>query len=244
MKKMLDLDVSFSKYDYFVILIPGVLILIFIVLIVPSQVFVDIGHTIESYGTLQFAFVFIISVGLIIISYVLGLLLSGLGSWLIEDKITSRWLSPPAKNLFQLEKRKPTRLFKKYSHPYSEKFQKQFFEVFDDYFTGIDHDNANDLFRLCYHVVKEKCPNGYNRLGTFISLYGLYKSLILAFIIGIVLSFVNFFQTMNAIILLLPILFALLSIFCFYKFLIYYRIFADEVFSSFFTYRFDLMKSE
>ena len=241
---MLDLDVSFSKYDYFVILIPGVLILILILIIIPPAFFVEIGQIIESFGSLNFAFVFIISVGLIIVSYLFGLLLSGFSAWLIEDQITSKWLSPPAVNLFQLEKRKTSKLFRKYTQPYSVKFQEKFFDVFNDYFEGIDKEDANDIFRLCYHVVKEKCPNGYKRLSTFISLYGLYRSLILTFLIGFIIYLVNFILTMNPIALLLLIIFPFVCVFCYYKFLTYYRIFSDEVFSSFFTHRYDVMNNQ
>jgi len=241
---MLDLDVSFSKYDYFVILIPGVSILILLLIIVPPSFFVEIGQIIDSFGSLNFAVVFILSVGLIIVSYLLGLLVSGFSGWLIEDQITGRWLSPPIVNLFQLNKRKPKRWFRKYTQPYSVNFQKKFFEVFNDYFKGIDNNDANDIFRLCYHVVKEKCPNGYKRLSTFITLYGLYRSLILTFSMVFVIYLINFFLTLNIIVLLFLISFPFLSVFCYYKFLTYYRIFSDEVFSSFFTHQFDLMKNQ
>ncbi|MFX1274357.1 MAG: hypothetical protein ACFFBP_01875 [Promethearchaeota archaeon] len=241
---MLDLDVSFSKYDYFVILIPGVLILILSLLVVPEHIFIEFGQILDSWGSLQFAFIFLISVGLIIISYLFGLILSGLSSWLVEEQITGKWLSPQATNLFQLEKTKGKKRFKRYRQPYSEQFQKKFFEVFDEYFSGIDHEETNDLFRLCYHVVKEKCPNGYKRLGTFISLYGLYRSLIVAFLIGFILYLINVLLTWNVFTLLLMICFPFLIIFCFYKFLTYYRIFADEVFSSFYVYVLDLKKNQ
>ena len=235
--KLVELNISFSKYDYFGILIPGIFSLILVILLIPIDNFVNLGGLIAAFGNLEIAFIFLISVGIIIISYIIGLLLGGLGSWFLEDQIIGKKLGLPSQNLLQLEQSsKEYKFFKRYRMAYSEQFKKQFLKEFDEFFKGFGHENGDDIFRLCYHVVKEKCPNTFNRLSTFIALYGLYRSLTVTFLIGFGLFLINFILTLNAISLVFFISFPLLSLFCLYKFLQFYRAFSNEIFSSFYVY--------
>ena len=247
---MVDLNISFSKYDYFGILIPGIFALILVMLLIPSEFILNLGIYFTSLGNLEISFIFLISVGIIIVSYIIGLLLSGLGSWLLEDKIIGKKLNLPSQNLLKLnesdsesnETNSNDRWFKRYRYQYSDKFRGEFLKEFDRFFKELGHNNGDDVFRMCYHVVKEKCPNTFNRLGTFISLYGLYRSLTITFLIGFVMFLVHFILTTNALSLLFFISFPLLSLFCFYKYLQFFRAFSNEIFSSFYIYCLELKK--
>ncbi len=238
---MVDLNISFSKYDYFGILIPGIFALILIVLLVPSEIVVGFGSYFTSLGNLEFAFIFLLSIGIIIISYIVGTLLGGLGSWLLEDLIVGKKLSPPTQNLLQLkETTRKNKLFKRYQKPYSDQFREQFFKEYNGHFKGFEQENGEDIFRLCYHVVKEKCPNTFNRLSTFIALYGLYRSLTVTFLIGFFVFLVHYILTLNVISLIFFVGFPFLCIFCLYKFLQFYKAFSNEIFSSFYVYCLEL----
>jgi len=240
---MVDLNISFSKYDYFGILIPGIFSLVLIVLLVPTGSFINLGGLIASFGNLEIAFIFLISVGIVIISYILGLLLGGLGSWLLEDQIIGKKLNLPSQNLFELkETRVNNKFFRRYRASYSEQFQTQFLKEFDGFFKGFDHENGDDMLRLCYHIVKEKCPNTINRLSTFIALQGLYRSLMVTFLIGSFLFLINLILTLSPLSLLIIISFPFLCLFCLEKFLQFYRAISDEIFSSFYVYCLDLKK--
>ena len=118
---MVDLNISFSKYDYFGILIPGIFSLILVILLVPPEMIVGLGSYFTSLGNLEFAFIFLIGVGMLIISYIMGVLLGGLGSWLLEDLVIGKKLDLPSQNLLQLEETEQNyKYFKRYRKPYSQ----------------------------------------------------------------------------------------------------------------------------
>lgn len=233
---MVDLKISFSKYDYFGILIPGFLLLTIIVFLLPFELFFNLSSLLKLLGNLEFAFIFLIGLGIIVIIYLIGVIVSGMGYWLIEGKIISKKLKYPSNHLLQKnERNKSNKFFKKYRSSYSELFRNQFNKTFNDYFKEKNYDE-NDKFKLCYHVVKEKSPIAFQRLTTFISLYGLYRNLTITFMIGTFLFLYQIIITHNLIYLVLIFAFPLLSLFCFNNFLKFFRIFADEVFRSFFIY--------
>lgn len=231
---MVDLKISFSKYDYFGIIIPGFTLLILILFLFPLEIFIELSNIINLFGGLEFAFIFLIGLAIVIISYLFGIIISGMGYWLIEGKIIENKLKYPSTHLFQTKETTKS-LFKNYRSKYSVQFRDHFNEVFINYFEKKNY-KETDKFKLCYHLVKEKSPVAFQRLTTFISLYGLYRNLTITFIIGTFLYLYKIILTLNLLYLILILGFPLLSIFCFNNFLKFFRIYADEVFRSFFIY--------
>ena len=234
---MVDLKISFSKYDYFGIIIPGFTLLILILFLCPLEIFIELSNLLNLFGNLEFAFIFLIGLAIVIISYLFGTIISGMGYWLIEDKIIKNKLRYPSTHLFRTKKTTKG-WFKNYRSNYSDQFREHFNEVFNNYFNSFKKENykETDKFKLCYHLVKEKSPVAFQRLTTFISLYGLYRNLTITFILGTFLYLYKIIITLDLLYLILIIGFPLLSIFCFNNFLKFFRIYADEVFRSFFIY--------
>ena len=245
---MVNLEINFSKYDYFGIIIPGFVFLLFLIFIFPIEFFINIGNIISSFGNFGFAFVFLISVGIIIISYLFGLIISGIGYSLIEGLIIEKKLKYPSYYLFQTKNKdtsknevdsnnenNSSKLFKRYRRNYSKEFIDNFNEAFNAYFKE-DNYNDTDRFKLCFHVVKEKSPMAFSRLTTFISLYGLYRNLTITFIIGTFLLLYKLVISLNFLLILLIICICLLSLFSFNNFLKFFSVYADEVFRSFYIY--------
>jgi hypothetical protein len=230
-----ELKISFSKYDYFGIILPGFIILIFFIFIVPIEFYINIGILIDSFGNIGFVFVFFISIGTIIISYIIGSIISGIAYWLIEGLIITKKLKYPSYNLFKNNNgRTSHKFFHDYRKQYTDEFKNNFNQVFHNYFKESKYEDI-DKFKLCFHVVKENSSVTFGRLTTFISLYSLYRNLTITFFIGSILYLYNFIITLNFIFLFF-IGFLLLSIFCFTNFLKFFRIYADEVFRSFYIY--------
>lgn len=254
---MVDLNISFSKYDYFGIIIPGIIVVVSLILSFPLKFYIDIGILLNTIGELEYFFIFLIGISFIILSYFFGMIISALGSWLIENTIIKKFLKYQTYHLFKskvkinsandtvvnktkkiLEDKtvkKEGIFFKKYKEPYSKEFQQQFEIHFGEYFNKIKY-NEEDKFKLCFAVVKENCHITYGRLSTFISLYNLSRNLTISFLISIPILIYNCIIFQN-LIFLIGILIALMLIFFFFKnYLKYFKIYSDEVFRAFYIY--------
>lgn len=261
---MVDLKISFSKYDYFGIIIPGIIVLVSIILSLPMQFYIDLGILLKTTGELEYIFIFILGISFIILSYFIGMIISALGSWLIENIVIKKLLNYQTHHLFKSEnkinnpndkvanrtknakenksEKKGGIFFKKYKEPYSKEFQQQFEIYFGKYFNKIKY-NDEDKFKLCFAVVKENCPITYGRLNIFISLYNLSRNLTISFLITIPILIYNYIIFQN-LMFLIGILIALMLIFFFFKnFLKYFKIYADEVFRAFYIYCLEKEKS-
>ncbi|MFW9882070.1 MAG: hypothetical protein ACFFG0_54090, partial [Candidatus Thorarchaeota archaeon] len=98
---MSELKISFSKYDYFGIILPGFVILIFIIFMAPLEFYINIGILIDSFGNIGFVFVFFIGIGIIITSYIIGSIISGISYYIIEGLIINKKLKYPSYNFFK-----------------------------------------------------------------------------------------------------------------------------------------------
>lgn len=254
---MVDLKISFSKYDYFGIIIPGIIVVVSIILSLPMQFYLDLGILLKTIGELEYFFIFLIGISFVILSYFIGMIISALGSWLIENIVIKKFLNYQTYHLFKskikinsvndkvvnktkkiLEKKNEKKegfFFKKYKEPYSKEFQQQFEVYFGKYFNKIRYSDE-DKFKLCFAVVKENCPITYGRLSTFISLYNLSRNLTISFSITIPILIYNYIIFQNFL-FLIGILVALMFIFFFFKnYLKYFKIYADEVFRAFYIF--------
>ena len=84
---MTEFKIKFSKYDYFGILIPGILFLISLILLFPFKLLLDLNNILSTLVNIQFALNFILGIGIVVIAYIVGLIFSGVGRWIIEGKI-------------------------------------------------------------------------------------------------------------------------------------------------------------
>ncbi|KKN13845.1 hypothetical protein LCGC14_1002160 [marine sediment metagenome] len=258
---MVDLKIKFSKYDYFGILIPGILFLIFITLLIPFEFLVSLNLFFSDLENLLYFLIFIMGLGLIVITYIFGLLLSSIGRWLIEDKIIINFLEYPSHNLFfqeeslknesneilkkssgvkkknqKIKKRNSAKkLFNKYRKPYSVSFINSFNNSFKDFFSENDY-NEEDRFKLCFTIIKEKCPVTFSRMNTFIALYGLHRTLSITFIITFFIYLFYGLYIGNFLLILLIFSLPLLSLFFFSNYLKFLRAYSDEVFRTFYIY--------
>ena len=237
---MAEFKIKFSKYDYFGILIPGILFLISIIPLFPFELLLNLNNIIGTLGNIQFALNFIIGIGVVVFAYILGLIFSGIGRWIIEGKIIKKILRYPSSNLFipnkgtgktpneiskdslksekkekgedEKKKDKKKRLFKTYKAPYSDKFINNFNDSFFDFFSQSDYSDE-DKFKLCFTVVKEKCPITFSRMNTFIALYGLYRTLSITFIIIFIIYLIYGIFISNILLILSIVCLPLLTLF-------------------------------
>lgn len=236
---MTDLKISFNRYDYFGLILPGVLLLISVLFIIPQEIYIGLGNSLESYKDLKFAFIFLIGVTLIFFSYLIGIFISSIGSWLIEGYIIKKKLKYPSYNLFN---DKDSKWFKSYEKSYSSTFIEQFNKIYNEYYNGISF-QGDDKFMTCFTYVKEKCPITYSRLNIFLSIYGLYRNLTVCFIMIFLIFTIYFIFTLNLFILIIMLFSSGYFIICFYRFLKFFRIYSDEIFRTFYMHRYDILKS-
>lgn len=242
---MVDFKFSFSHYDNFAVLIIGILALGASLIPIPISYIINFANTIETFIELKYLFLFFLGIIILFVSYLVGLLISFLGSVLIERFLINKILKYPTANLFSEKKEKITGIFKNYRCPYSKKFQSDFKRKFNDVFAeGFEfQENQDDVFKLCFHVVKEQCPISYGRLTTFITLYDLNRNLVILFN----LFFIEFliYSILNPIFLNIVIcIFSIpFAFFCLLNYLRYFKIYADEVFRSFYTYQIQQKKT-
>ncbi len=225
--------ITFSKYDFFGILLPSIVLLIAITLILPYDFYSDLSLYLDNFIEFKFIMIGIFSVGIIVLCYIIGMLISGISNWIIEKKIIKKFLKYPSYNLFN---QTSSKWFKSYNASYSHDFINKFNEKFNAYF-GSDFEDEVDRFRLCFEVVKEHCPTSFGRLKTFISLYGLNRNLSITFLSIMVLYIIKSCFGFNSIFIIIIIISPLISYFNFVNFLKFFRIYADEVFRAFYIYQ-------
>ncbi len=237
---MISLRVSFNRYDFFGLIFPGLLLIISIIFIIPQNYYIAIAESLESYKDLKFVFVFLIYISIIFASYLIGMIISSIGSWVIEGYFIKKKLKYPSYNLFN---NKNSNRFKNYRKSYTNTFIEQFNKIFSSYYNGIEF-NDDDKFILCYTYVKEKCPITYSRLSVFLSMYGLYRNLTVCFILILPILLVNFMLSLNFFMIFLMTISFFFSIICFIRYLKFFRIFSDEVFRSFYMDQYDRLKNK
>lgn len=232
---MVDLQLKFNKYDYFGIIIPGILFIFSIIVLVPFDIYLGLEIFFVSLSSLQSVYIFLISMALIVFAYVIGFVISGIGRWIIEEKIIGKKLKYPSENLFSTDETTKKFFFQKYKKPYSKQFIGELIKSFNQYFKKIDF-SEDDGFKLCFSVVKENCPVAFGRLTTFLSLYGLYRTLCIEFVLILIIFSIYSIFYVNALIVIILIFLPMLSVICFSNYLKFYKTYADEVFRSVYIY--------
>jgi len=229
---MTDQQFPFSAFEYLGYIVPGVVVLVGIFLNYgPLDSFAKLGEYLSSIKDASFAFY----AALLLSAYVLGHIVSALGSFVFERQIVHRFLGYPSENLFR-ENAKPSRVFREYLRPYSLPFSREFRKIFVARF-GSEYETL-DQFLLCLHDVKERMPTTYNRLERFIRLYDFARNLAMGFILlaaelsarAIAQVDLNWFGSAA---LSVGLAFAL-----FLRYLRFFRSYSDEVFRSFFILHF------
>jgi hypothetical protein len=231
---MVELKISFSKYDFFAVIIPGFLILVSTLILLEKGFFILLENTLNTFNVLNFVFILIFGTVVIILSYIIGLNVSYFSSWLIEGKIIKKWLKYPSVNLFT--HRKSGKLFKSYRRSFSKSFQKKFKTTYNDYFKD-DFEKDQESFSLIHAVIKENCPVSFSRLTTFISIYGLLRNLSLSIIYPMIVGiYIGIISSSGVLITIFIISLAIIPYSCFRGFLKFFRTYANELFKSFYVF--------
>ncbi len=166
---------------------------------------------------------------LVIVSYIIGHLISMLSSSFFEKIIIKNLLGYPSSNFFS-EKQirfKAVRIIfgvyfykASYSKVLKDKIKNKYKEIFI-----LDFRNSEN-FNLCFHYVKEKSLVTYNRLLTFISIYGFCRNLSINFLIIAVILLANSYFLFGLITIIFSYLF-------FLRYLKFFRQYGDEVYKTF-----------
>ncbi len=166
---------------------------------------------------------------LVLISYIIGHLISLSSSSLFEKLIIKYLLGYPSYNFFT-DKPIGFKIIKKIFGLYSYKSQYSIFvkKKINSKFKRIFNLNFKDVdnFNLCFHFVKENSPATYNRLLTFISIYGFCRNLSMNLLIIAIILIFNSYFTFGFIIIVLSYLF-------FLRYLKFFRQYGDEVYKTF-----------
>src|SRR3989475_10477600 len=123
---MSDQQFPFSAFEYLGYIVPGVVVLVGIFLNYgPLDSFAKLGQYLSSIKDASFAFY----AALLISAYVLGHIVSALGSFFLERQVLRRFLGYPSEDLFRGTAR-PSSLFHDYLTPFSQTFLRDFQKVF------------------------------------------------------------------------------------------------------------------
>jgi len=238
-------QISFNRYDYFGILFPGSLVTATIFLLFPEIISGINSYISTASGMVILFSAFFTFIG-ILMCYIVGLVVTSLGRWILEDIIIGKKIGYPGDILFNVKKqdrddtspssRKKRIWLKVYRKPYSPDFINSFNKIFSEYFDSNLLKDQKDKFSLCFATVKEHCPATLDRLNVFISLYGLNRNLVAAFLILSGLVIAQAIKILNPLPLIWLILFTFLIYVHFKTFLKFFRTYGDEVFRTFFIF--------
>lgn len=121
-------------------------------------------------------------------SYVVGHVVAGVSSWLLERLIFRKCIGYPTEWMFPEvgESREHGRirafLFRGYFRPYSDDFREAVKQRLKHEY-GIGIDSKHDLFWLAWTHVCKSHPVGYRRATHFLELYGLSRNVSMSFIL-------------------------------------------------------------
>ncbi len=216
-----SLRIPFSFYDFFGNIFPGFILLMIIYwILVPENTYEKLFHFFDVTKDFKYIITFVI----LLVSYGLGHVVSHIGSYIFEKIVIRKWLKYPSYNLFNPDQK--YRFFKDYKRSYSKEFITAFSKNFEKIFGKY---GDYDMFMLCFTTVKEKCSTSFERLTVFISLYGFSRNSSTAFLILTIVLLIKGYLLYSGISLLIAYVF-------FLRFLKFYRIYADEVFRTFYVY--------
>lgn len=222
---MTDVKFPLSIFDFFAHFLQGFLLLIGLMVAFS----VNLASVLTSESTLLVLLI-------VLISYILGHIIAELARLLYERGIIKKLFGYPSDFVFEESKREIP-LLNFYLSPYPPEFISEFKEAFSKYFNGkFSKVSGYNSFLLCFHTVKEYCPNASSRLSIFISMYDFSRNLSFVFLVYAIALVVGgilekeFFWVLGGIIsLIISIIFLL-------RYLKFFRTYANEVYFSFFTY--------
>lgn len=246
-KDIKRVDIPFTLYDFFGYLLPGLTFgaLSFLSFDLPKM----FGYTSDMLlGTkpttpslLLFAIIklfdkspFFISVLAIVISYVLGHIISSLSSLLFERFIVRGLISYPADNMFQLRRRTHP-FFRNYRRSYTEEFIQRFRQEFESQFR-ISLSDAHDVFWITFEFVAHNTPSVFARSMYFLNLYGFSRNLSMAFLASAV--FLLSYEVTHSLTIswLLIGIYTVIAFTLFWNYLKLLRRLNDEVFRGFYAF--------
>lgn len=208
----MDYKIPFNVFDFFSYLIAGFLF----------EVFFFFAMGLGSRDILPFD-AYLMSAIIVIFAYILGHIIALFSSFIVEGIITKKFFRYPSENFFDDPKTN--------KRAYEKSLQKALIKIYEDK-TGFKFSHYN-FFKFAFHYVKESSPVTFSRLSTFSALYEFSRNLCMLFLIMAVWSFVNFFSIGWPFYLIL--IFILLSLIFYLRFLKFFYLFADEVFRSFYV---------
>ncbi len=215
--------VYFWPYDIFGYLFPGLLLTGFLLIIDNIQAWLIqiTGEGIPYW------------LSILVISYVIGHIISACSSLLLERLILRKLLGGyPTIYMFSNEFNKSINFiteFLAYYRPYSTDFQQQFVKLFRRRFklNNFDH---HDIFHLTWQEVAIQHPIAFKRATHFLELYGFTRNMSLTiFALGI-FSYIHFDQSIITTILITSLI---LSLILFYNYAKLLRRMHDEIFRAF-----------
>lgn len=117
-------------------------------------------------------------------AYVVGHVIAGLSSLILEKWIVSKGLQWPTAHMFgKGQERGLTKwVLPSYRRPYSEAFQQQF-ELRFRQILGIESDDAHDRFWLVWSYISLHHPTAYRRGTHFLELYGFSRNMSMAMLL-------------------------------------------------------------
>jgi len=219
---------KFSFYDFVAHFIPGLLLIgaVTVVFLTPANVS-QLLRDAEAYK-------YVFSVVMVLLSYGLGHVISQLAGVLIEGVLVRRLIGYQSEHLFA-DGTKARWLFRDYKRSYSEDFRTRFLDIYEKTFeTGFAHD---DTFMNCFHYVKEKSERTLTRLNTFIAVYDFSRNMAMALLILSLSTLTKGMMSCNRFLLCGSPALLVLGFLFLYRYLKYFRHYADEVFRSFVTLR-------
>jgi hypothetical protein len=241
---MPELGIEFSKYDVIAVIIPGALILMGIMTLLPKTLYADLYSIFVTEG----AYLFIFALAVVVFSFIFGKISSKMSYWIIEARIVepkdetnesekkgkTRRLGYNSSNMFLTDDEfKQFKRFKKYRKPATKDFQEKVRKAYKYFFK--EDLIEESYFPLIFVFIKEHCSESASRVITFSAMYHCFRNLTLIFsTFSFAIGFTHAYQ-MSSILLyvITPVASIIIALICFRGYLKYYKIFSNEIISSF-----------
>ncbi len=186
----------------------------------------------------------------ILISYLMGHIIAGIGSFFYERIIIDKFLKYPTANLFKLRSYNgilEDKIFKvvhwlpswakgwvfgNYRRPYSQEFQVKFSEKFQITF-GFLPNHQSDIFWTVFAYIAHHCPASFHRATHFLNLYGFSRNLSFMFLMfSTSLILFDFYHHLSIDYRLIFLYIFLAGVF-FWQYLKFFRRLNDEIYRAF-----------
>lgn len=185
MEEQKSIGSYFWGYDIFGYLLPGA---IFALAAAKTNtwVFDQVAGHWHSEGT-TFGIYFIDLLVLVFFVYILGHIISGISSLILERWILRNTLKYPTGRMFQDGEFPKVSMVKNlffpgYFRAYSPAFQESFYEKFENKFKSLNRD-THDLFWVSFSYISHHHPVAYKRATHFLELYGFSRNISMSFIL-------------------------------------------------------------